>query len=164
MRSATKSKPKLMGVRDYARHRKCAPSTVEEAIDSERLSKSVTRDEKGRPRIDALLADAEWAATTDVAHDPTKPPPSFQESRARHEAAKAGLAEVKLRERLGELVVAAEVQANLEDVFARCRTKLLGVTSRLRQQLPHLTGPDLELVDSLLREALEDLAENGAGE
>jgi phage terminase Nu1 subunit (DNA packaging protein) len=154
---------KTLTIAGYAKRRGCAHRAVEVAIQSGRLSRSITKDGR-KTLIDAALADAEWAANTDESLNPAKTPATFAESRARHEAAKAGLAEVKLRERLGELVQAADVKANLEDVFARCRTKLLGISSRLQQQLPHLSASDLGVVDSLLREALEDLAENGADE
>lgn len=38
------------------------------------------------------------------------------------------------------------------------RTKILGVPSRAKQQIPHLTPDEIELIRELLREALEELA------
>lgn len=38
------------------------------------------------------------------------------------------------------------------------RTKILGVPSRAKQQIPHLTPDEIELIRDLLREALEELA------
>lgn len=51
-----------MGVREYARHRGCAPSAVVKAMKEERISSNV--DEKGRPWIDPEVADIQWAKNT----------------------------------------------------------------------------------------------------
>lgn len=162
------SKPSGMGIREYARHRKgllLAGGThhaVQVAIDSGRLSKSLSPDRK---RIaDPEAADIEWAASTldRVPHTgPTSSganPPDLAESRARREAASAALVEIELAEKRGELVLARDVEAQLVGVFAHCKTKLLAVAARARQRDPALTGSQLELFESLIREALEDLA------
>lgn len=158
-----------MGVREYARHRKAAGlaggthRAVQVAIEDGRLSKSLTPDRK---RIaNATAADAEWGATTLADRIPITgptaagtPPPDFAESRARREAAEAALAEIELAEKRRELVPARDVESKLVNVFAHCKTKLLGVPSRARQRDPALTGPQVALIESLIREALEDLA------
>lgn len=74
---------------------------------------------------------------------------------------KAKAAELKYRQDAGELVPAKDVAHRLEDVFHGCRTKLLGVPSRARQALPHLTVADIGVLENLVREALEDLASAG---
>jgi hypothetical protein len=164
---------KTMSQRAYAKHRRCALSTVQEAIKSGRLAKSARR-VKGQWQIDPALADKEWAASTHSDRapltGPTAPrasPPATEEegdfnplaeARARHEMAKAELAEIELAERRGDLVVAKEVESRLAGVFANCKRKLLGVPPRARQQDPTLTEAQLGLVDSLIRETLEDLA------
>jgi hypothetical protein len=54
-----------LSLRAYAKHRGCALSAVQRAIESGRLSASVARDGRGHPKItDAAAADAEWSATT----------------------------------------------------------------------------------------------------
>lgn len=85
-------------------------------------------------------------------------PPDFAESRARREAAEAGLAELKLALEEEKVVLAADVEARLADVFASCKTKLLGVPARARQRDPTLTPAHLALIEEQIREALEDLA------
>lgn len=70
-------------------------------------------------------------------------------------------AELDYREAAGELVPARDVKARLQDVFRRCRTKLLGVPARARQTLPDLTTAHIARLDELVREALEDLAAEG---
>lgn len=167
--SPRRPKPIAISLREYARHRKAAAlaggthRAVQVAIRDGRLSKSLTPDGKQIASIEA--ADAEWAATTHVDRIPlTGPtaagtrPPDLTESRARREAAEASLAEIELDEKRGELVLAADVEAKLVNVFAHCKTKLLAVSSRARQRDPSLTGPQIELFKVLVREALDDLA------
>lgn len=158
-----------MGLREYARHRKAAGlaggtlRAVQVAIRDGRLSKSLTRDRK---RIaSAAAADREWEATTQADRvplsgptAPAEPPPSLMESRARREAAEAELAEIELAEKRRELVPAKDVESRLVNVFAQCKTKLLGVPSRARQRDPALTGEQVSLIEALIREALEELA------
>jgi phage terminase Nu1 subunit (DNA packaging protein) len=38
------------------------------------------------------------------------------------------------------------------------RTKLLGVPTRLRQRIPHLTLEEIAIAEELIRESLEELA------
>lgn len=81
--------------------------------------------------------------------------------RAQREKAQAELAEIELAEKRGELVPAREVEARMVEVFAHCRTKLLGVPARARQQDPSLTAAQVRMLDELVREALEELAGEG---
>jgi hypothetical protein len=83
---------------------------------------------------------------------------SLGEQTAREKFWKANLAELDFRKRSGELVEAQDVEAQLTDLFANCRNKLLGVPSRARQQDPALTREQILLVEGLIREALEELA------
>lgn len=83
---------------------------------------------------------------------------SLAEESAREKFWKAHLAELEYRRRAGEVLDASVVKGRMVDAFARCRTKLLGVPSRMRQQIPHLTAQDVVVVESLVREALEELA------
>lgn len=165
-----------MGLREYARHRKSrglvgtTHGAVQVAISSGRLVKAIVDG-----KIDAAVADVEWSETTLEDRVPITGPtapasddddddlpadiPSLKESRARREAAEAALAEIELAEKRRELVPANDVESRLVNVFAQCKTKLLGVPARARQRDPGLSGPQIELFESLLREALEDLAD-----
>lgn len=93
---------------------------------------------------------------------------SLATASAREKHFRAKLAELKYRERAGELVEAAVVTAQLVDAITICRTKLLGLPSKAKQRLPHLTLEDLAAIDAIVREALEELVpppaaeENGA--
>jgi phage terminase Nu1 subunit (DNA packaging protein) len=161
---------KSISLRAYARHRKEAGlaggtlRAVQVAIKSGRLSKSLTPD--GKQIADAAAADAEWTSTTHVDRIPMTgptaagtPPPDLAESRARREAAEASLVEIELAEKKRELVLAKDVESKLVGAFAQCKTKILGVPSRCRQRDPALTGPQILLIEDLIREALDDLAD-----
>jgi phage terminase Nu1 subunit (DNA packaging protein) len=126
------------------------------------LSKSIMPDGK---IASAKAADAEWDATTHVDRIPMtgptaagNPPPDLLESRARREAAEAALAEIELGEKRRELVPAKDVESKLVNIFAHCKTKLLGVPARARQRDPALTGAQVDLIETLIREACEELA------
>ena len=166
----------MISIRAYARHRKAhglrggSLAAVQKAIDVGRLSRSVARDAKGRPSITgAAAADGEWGATTRGEREPPHAvpplaPSPLAESRARREAAEAAMAEIELAKERGEVVNAAEVKAAWVTMITASRNKLLGIPSRAKQQLPHLTHADIATIDGLIREALEDLAhesENG---
>jgi phage terminase Nu1 subunit (DNA packaging protein) len=148
-------------LRAYARHRGVSLAAVQAAIRAGRLRASLTPDGK---IADAELADAEWEATTYSDRRPLTgptsgdPAPDLGEARARKEAALAEMAEMDLAERRGELVPARNVEAALLAAIMRCKTKLLGVPSRARQQDPGLTAAQVALFDDLIREAMEDLA------
>lgn len=77
---------------------------------------------------------------------------------ARREAALADLAEIDVAERREELVPADEARAFIFERFAVVKGKLLGVPSRVVQQLPHLAKEVEPVIDGLIREVLEELA------
>jgi hypothetical protein len=55
---------RLMGLRGYGRHRRTSVESVRRAIAAGRLAESITRDARGRVRIDPVVADLEWDANT----------------------------------------------------------------------------------------------------
>jgi hypothetical protein len=166
----------------YAKRRGVSQVAVTKAVASGRLSQSVTRDERGAPKIaDPDLADREWAENTaarggNIVLPPPPPPPNdaasapaahgYHESRARKEAAEArrsivmaDMAELDLAKRRGALI---DVEKARRDVFERytiVRTRLLGIPTKIAQRLPHAAAELVPLVEELLREALEDLAD-----
>jgi hypothetical protein len=130
-------------------------------------------------KVDSDEADRMWAANTDEGHrrggdappteappplppdepaGPGDPVPNYQEARARREAAEAALAEIELAEKRAELIPARDVEARLVKEHSQAKTKLLGIPARARHQDPSLSPEHLTLFESLIREALEDLA------
>jgi hypothetical protein len=166
-----------LSLRGYARRRGCTLRAVQKAIIAGRLASAVTRDEKGRPRIvDAALADQEWERSTKSEHIPhsvqaakvppatMQPPavadaaPTLAASRARLERARAEKAEIELASMRGEVMPTAQIEAQWIELITRTQTKLLGIPSKMKSTLPHLTRADVATIDKLIREALEDLA------
>lgn len=89
----------------------------------------------------------------------------MNEARRRKELAIAQLRELELEEAKKTLVSAAEVEAEWTDLLATVRTKLLAIPSRVRQQAPELPQTTITLIDSLIRESLEELvAAEGEGD
>lgn len=172
-------------MRAYARHRGTSATAVHRAVEQGRLSKSVVRDAAGKFAgiSDAALADQEWAASTDLTKAPTAvlmraaaavtpggaeagdAPPAddgetlnLSSALAKQKHWQAKTAELDYRKRVGELVDAREVETRVVDEYSRCRTKLLGLARKAKASLPHLTREDVTTIDTLVREALEDLA------
>lgn len=101
------------------------------------LKRTVAIDEDEREEDDDPLTVARWSA---------------EEKQWR-----AKMAELRYRERAGELVNAAEMQAVMADDYSMVRTKILGLPSKAKQRLPHLSLDDLATLEDIVREALEDL-------
>lgn len=185
-----------MSLRTYARHRGVSVEAVSKAITAGRLRESVVKVD-GQPKIASLeLADLEWISNTRprVDHPPAPPrsppsisrdasefggdaddPPDYNRSRAvreahaaRREAALADMAEIEVAEKREELVPVAEARAYMIDKFTVVKTRILGVPSRVAQRLPGVAADVVPVIDSLLREVLEELAvdedDDGNGE
>jgi hypothetical protein len=83
---------------------------------------------------------------------------SLSEANAIKAVWQAKTAKLEYLKAAGEVVPAAQVRGKLEDVFRKCRTKLLGVPSRAKQAMPELTPVQIAKFEDLIRESLEDLA------
>ena len=136
---------------------------------------------------DPDLARKEWAANTSLGHvhrspehaaaaasrgrwvdvsapipgevegDATQEPDAGASPQQRKAHWEALIAERKLRETAGELVPAAEVEAALTETFTTCKTRLLAIPSRAKQEIPALTLDQLAVLERLVREACEEL-------
>lgn len=119
------------------------------------VSKRITREEEGEepdPNDEDVEADDE----DDLFPDGEEV--TMNQAQTTEKMWRARLVRLQYREKAGELVEAKEVGDKLADVFTTCRTKLLGLAARAKQRLPHLTNEDVAELDTLVREALEDLA------
>lgn len=169
----------------YARQRGCSVEAVSKAIAEGRLTSAVILVD-GVPKIaDSEVADREWDANTRPRADRPRQPrrsreatieddedgdlpadvPPYKVSRARREseaarreAALADLAEIEVAEKNEDLVPFDEARAYMIDKFTIIKTKLLGVPSRVAQQLPHIAAEVEPVIDGLIREVLEELA------
>jgi excisionase family DNA binding protein len=89
--------------------------------------------------------------------------PEYNESRARTEYLKAELLELERKEKEGLLVRSADVQAKWVEVVTISRTKVMGVVSKAKQRVPDLTQDQISILEDIVREALEELAEEADG-
>lgn len=173
-RKRKRSKPAVappMSLRAYAKRRGVSAEAVSKAVSTGRLRESV-RLVGGAPKIaDAQLADREWSANTQprvdqpAAREPRDPPEYLahrtarEGAAARREAAQAEIAEMDLAERKGELIPIDQARRDVLDKFTVVKTRLLGVPTRIAQRFPELGAEVVPVIDELLREALEELAD-----
>lgn len=181
-----------MSLTAYGRRRGVSVESVSKAIAEGRLSASVVRIDNQPKIADADLADREWEANTRPRIDQPRRPrqqqrnsddedlddeglpddvPPYKVSRARREAeearrsaALADLAEIEVDEKRDELVPVDEARSYIIDRFAVVKTKLLGLPTRVAQQLPHLAKEVEPVVDRYVREVLEELAAEPDGD
>lgn len=81
-------------------------------------------------------------------------------AKARREAALADMAEIEVAEKRSELVPVAQARADVINAFTTVKTKILGVPSRVAQRFPQLALEIQPVIDALLREVLEELADD----
>lgn len=84
--------------------------------------------------------------------------PAYTVSQQRKAYEQANLLELERREKEGQLVERAAVEATLSALAVEVRTKLRAVPSRARQRIPHLTPEEVVILTDLVDETLEALA------
>ena len=153
-------------------------SAVQRAIAEDRLVDCLEKNIQGHWQITSLeAADAEWAKNTrpsptrkaenqEVQRDLDDADVNYQEAKRRREIEALKVAKIQaehqrldLEERSGDLISAKQAAADMAEDYAHVRTKLLGVSVRCRQRIQGLTNADAKVIDSLIRESLEALAE-----
>ena len=94
--------------------------------------------------------------------EPAKPSrealPEYGKSRARSEYEKANLLELQRKTQEGLLLRREDVELAWGQAVNITRTRLLGVPSTAKQRIPHLEIEEVELLTTLIREALDELA------
>ena len=90
--------------------------------------------------------------------------PPYTESQARKAYEQANLLELERRQKEGLLVERKAVEATWAKVITDSKTKLLGVPSRAKARIPHLSLEEVEILNVLIREALEELSVEGGDE
>jgi len=138
----------------------------------------------GNPLIERDNLEQRWAAITRTRTDspsplrpaaertkpqpklPPPPPrapepeelPAYNDSRARSEYEKANLLELQRKTQEGLLLRREDVELAWGGAVNITRTRLLGVPSTAKQRIPHLEIEEVELLTTLIREALDELA------
>lgn len=156
-----------MTVRAFARWLGVSHTAVQQRIKAGALPASAQR-VRGRWRIlDAERAKREWAAHTRPRIDSRKVPGAKDKpselavATLRERIARAEAFELETARKKGLLVSAAEVERRWVTIGVQLRTQLGGLPTRIRQRLPSLTAKDVLVIDRLVREVLEELADLG---
>jgi hypothetical protein len=84
--------------------------------------------------------------------------PEYTISRARLEYEKANLAELERRAKAKLLLPREDVEQAWATAVNICRSRLLSVPSVAKQRIPHLDLNEVEMLTTLIRDALEELA------
>lgn len=84
---------------------------------------------------------------------------SLTDYRTKSEKFKAAQAELEYNKTLGELVSAEDALKKWSHIISIARTKILGVASKCRQRIPELTNEQVGVIELIVRESLEDLAD-----
>lgn len=167
-------------VAEFAKIKGVSPTAVHKAIAAGRLVNCLIYDPKyKKPRINPVVAAQEWERNTDhnkrhVGADVRPAAPAaepFEKSpggpvaptaKQIIENYKARLLKLEHDEKAGLLVNAQDVKAGWYKLVTETKTKLLSMPAKAKAALPHLKATDVAVLDRLIREALEDLA-NGNG-
>lgn len=177
-----------VGVNEYARMRGCSGALVSQKIKKGVLSRAISTDARGTKRIDPVVADVEWERNTDKRFDytdrakalkelsppaaaagdaPLKPPPllekitrnsnlnDIRQAQAWYAAETQRLDFEKLT---GLLVETEQVQKEWMKLISEVKTKLLAVPVKAKGYIPELTNADVSRIETLIREALEEVA------
>jgi hypothetical protein len=84
--------------------------------------------------------------------------PDYTISRARSEYEKANLLELQRKTQEGMLLRREDAELAWGGAVNITRTRMLGVPSTAKQRIPHLEVEEVELITTLIREALDELA------
>jgi hypothetical protein len=121
-----------------------------EPLQKLRAAWPLSRVERMRSAGDVILAAVDEAPPSNAL--------TLPDVAAREKFWHARLAEIEYYRLTDRLLVAADVIASMAEVFSELRTTVLGVPSKVKQRLPHLTLNDLATLEELVRDALEELA------
>lgn len=172
----------------YAAHRGVSKAAVTKAIQGGRITAHV--DPEGKRFLFQEEADEQWEQNTNKEvgtpakekakaeekiieeqlppePNPVNPgdpriPPLYQ-SKAIKEAFLARAAKLKYETDLGKVIEAEEVKKTWHAIISIARTKILGIPSKTRQRMPEMTNDQYILLESIVRESLEDLSDGAEG-
>lgn len=90
--------------------------------------------------------------------DPTETP-NYNEERAWHEREKRLIAELERRQKAGELVYKADVEQAQMAIALTLKNQLEALPKQIKQQLPHLSISDEEMIERLVAKVLTAVAD-----
>lgn len=167
----------LMSQRAYARHRLelglpgGTHKAVQKALDRGRISANADG------QIDSDQADRLWVANTNesrrrdgqqrgpfpAAQDAAPGGVSYAQANAIEKAYKAKLARLEYEERVGKLVPVDEVREKWAQIVVLTRNRVLGLPSKIKARIPSVSRSDVLVIEALVREVLEEIADGDAG-
>jgi phage terminase Nu1 subunit (DNA packaging protein) len=152
-----------LSIREFARLRGVTRSAVQERIAAGTMPTSVKRINGQWRIVDVNRANEEWETQGRTRIDTTGrgEPSALAAATVRERLARAELLELRNAIQVGDLVPAKQVEQQWAAAIVGVRTALLGLPSRARARLPHLTTAEMGVLDRLIREALADLAAHG---
>ena len=160
---------KPLSVSAYARRRGISHTAVQKRIAAGALPTSSKKIKGTWKIVNAARADQEWEAFTrpwvgagagPAGAGKGAAPSAMAEATLRERRARAWAMELEIGRKTRELVPAREVNVRWSALVVAARTAMLGLPSRAKQRIPHLTGADLGILEGLIREALEELAQD----
>lgn len=114
-----------------------------------------------RKRFYSIPAAIRWVRARDraalVGDGPEGAIPPIARSKALQEALKARLLKMQHDSEAGLLVSINGVKVELAHMIVTVKTRLLGVPTKAKARIPHLTRDDVSEIEELIREALEEL-------
>jgi hypothetical protein len=117
-------------------------------------------------RADAIpTPQASVPATRKRTAPPPEPPeepsetPDYNEERAWHEREKRLIAELERRQKAGELVYKADVEQAQMAVALTLKNQLEALPKQIKQQLPHLSISDEDMIERLVAKVLTAVAD-----
>lgn len=164
--------PVLMSQGQYAQHRGCSQQAVSKAVRAGRISTV-------EGKIDAAVADQQWAANRNPRHAPTvasidvaaradEPAlpllamaraeggdTTLAEASRRKEMAAAQIREIELGRLRGEMIPAAEVRQEFGELVSTARTRLLSIPPKIGARFGLAAQG---LANAEIHAALEDLS------
>ena len=150
-----------LSIRGYARHRGINHNAVRKAIAAGRI----TTEPDGR--IDPEKADREWASNTDPTRTPNTAPKegtgsqdrkagrTIQAARLRKLEAEAEMAEMKTREKAGELILRDEVHGKIFNEVRRLRDAWCNFPARFSAEIAAKLQADHRTVNAILEDYVD---------
>lgn len=155
--STGRTRPTIADPEGAARAMKASTNPTAQR-DNKKISRNRAAVARGEPKPEAA-ASSDDIETDDIETliESGKVPAVAQSVQIR-EAYKARTAKMEYERERGLLVNADEVKTKIGGMITTARSRLLGVPSKAKGRIPHLTVDEIALLDELVREALEDVA------
>jgi hypothetical protein len=130
------------------------------ATNSNKATRPASKDElaPARPKPPTPRKSPTFSPSTEPPPDPGEVP-NYNEERAWHEREKRLIAELQRRREAGELVYKADVEQAQMAIALTLKNQLEALPKQIKQQLPHLSISDEEMIERLVAKVLTAVAD-----